>query len=209
MRIKTIDIEGKEQGEREAFANLKPENISRDLLKQAAVTAAGNARINIAHTKDRSERRGGGKKPWRQKGTGRARAGSSRSPIWRKGGVTFGPRSDKDFTARLPLSMRKRALKDSLAGKARDNEVAILSGELNFGGKTKEMAAFREKTGLRGAVLFLIADPEKRALASRAGRNVPDLFVADPANINAADVINCAHIVIAEEALGILEKRTA
>ncbi|MCK4386822.1 MAG: 50S ribosomal protein L4 [Candidatus Pacebacteria bacterium] len=97
-----------------------------DLVHQVIISMMSNARDNIAHTKGRAEVRGGGKKPWRQKGTGRARHGSSRSPIWRGGGVTFGPNKDRNFSKKINKKMKMKALFVSLSQKLRDNEILFV-----------------------------------------------------------------------------------
>ena len=97
-----------------------------ELLRQVYTVQAANRRRVIAHTKDRAERAGSGRKPWRQKGTGRARAGSVRSPIWRKGGITFGPTRNRNFKKDIPQKMKRKALLIVLSGKARDKELVVV-----------------------------------------------------------------------------------
>ena len=109
-----------------------------DLVSQVLYSQASNRRAGTAHTKDRSEVRGGGKKPWAQKGSGRARHGSSRSPIWRHGGVTFGPRNDKDYKKTIPKSMKVAALFSLLSAKVKAGKVIFVDEIPTLTGKTKE-----------------------------------------------------------------------
>ena len=108
-----------------------------DLVSQVLYSQASNRRAGTAHTKDRSEVRGGGKKPWNQKGSGRARHGSSRSPIWRHGGVTFGPRNDKDYKKIIPKGMKVAALFSLLSAKVKAGKVIFLDEVPTLSGKTK------------------------------------------------------------------------
>jgi len=119
--------------------------MNEDLLQQVVISQMSNKRQNIAHTKERGDVRGGGKKPWKQKGTGRARHGSIRSPIWKGGGVTFGPRNDKNFKKKINKKMAHKALLVALSSKVKDKELIIIDG-LNFDNwKTKEMAGVINK----------------------------------------------------------------
>ncbi len=138
MEAKIYNQEGKEAG---SFT--LPENIfglpwNADLVHQVAVSMAGNARNPIAHAKTRAEVRGGGKKPWKQKGTGRARHGSTRSPIWVGGGVAHGPRNDRDFSRKINKKMKAKALFTVLSQKFRDNEIFFIDSVNLKDGKTKE-----------------------------------------------------------------------
>src|SRR5436853_6808436 len=126
METKIYNIEGKETGK-----ITLPENIfglpwNADLVHLVVVGMHANARTNVAHTKDRGEVRGGGKKPWRQKGTGRARHGSIRSPIWRGGGVTHGPRNEKNYARAIPKKIRAKALFMALSRKLKDGEIIFV-----------------------------------------------------------------------------------
>src|SRR3989344_9053627 len=126
MEAKVYNLDGKERG-----VVTLPESIfgikwNSALIKQVVDAMQANARTNVAHTKTRGEVRGGGKKPWKQKGTGRARHGSIRSPLWRGGGTTFGPRNEKIFARDINKKMRNKALVTALSRKFKDNEVLFL-----------------------------------------------------------------------------------
>lgn len=126
IKIKVYNQNAEAAGEIELSPKVFGMKVNNDLVHQAVVAQMANERQVIAHTKDRSEVRGGGKKPWRQKGTGRARHGSSRSPIWIGGGVTFGPRNDRNFKKRINKKMKQNAMLMVLSDKAAGNNFIIL-----------------------------------------------------------------------------------
>lgn len=188
---------------------------NKDLLHQAVVTYQGNARRGTAHTKTRGAVAGGGRKPWRQKGTGRARHGSRRSPIWRGGGITFGPTVARNWSRELPAAMRKKALSVALSAKARDGELVVVKGIGVETGKTREAArmlkGIGEAAGTKvlgekgGRTLVVIG--AKNELFQRATRNLPYVAATHAANLNANDVLLYKYLVVSEDALPALEKR--
>ena len=147
MKYPVYNQEGKEL---EAAITLPKEifdvDFNADLVHQVAVSFSANERQISAHAKTRAEVRGGGKKPWRQKGTGRARHGSIRSPLWKGGGITHGPRTERIFEREIPKKMRRKALLMVLSEKARNNQLVILDKIELENGKTKEMV--KEVVGL-------------------------------------------------------------
>ena len=151
MEAPIYNLEGKKAG-----AVTLPEDIfgvswNADLVKQVADSLASAKRKNVAHTKDRSEVRGGGKKPWRQKGTGRARHGSIRSPIWVGGGITGGPRKEKNFDRKVSKKMRTKAFYSILSRKLRDGEVLFVGPVALAEPKTKEaVKALKSLSGIKG-----------------------------------------------------------
>ena len=149
MFIKVLNQKGKEVGETELPKEIFEVPMNPDLVHQVVLVQAANRRRKIAKTKDRSEVRGGGKKPWRQKGTGRARHGSIRSPIWRGGGVTFGPTGREVFKKRIPKKMRRKALFMVLSAKAKENLICVLDNLKIEKPKTKFMVEILEKLFLR------------------------------------------------------------
>jgi|SRR3989338_1209208 len=189
-----------------------PDNVfglpmNGDLLHQVVVSQMSNKRQNVAHTKERGEVRGGGKKPWRQKGTGRARHGSIRSPIWKGGGVTFGPRSERNFKKKINKKMARKALLVALSSKARDKELIVLDG-LNFDNwKTKEMAGVLLKISSlfpsKQGSLLLVTDKEMVDTVVRVTRNLPKVDVVEAKDLNALDVIARKNLLILKEAVGI------
>lgn len=208
MEINILDSEGKKVATENAFSAWDNKSVSPKLLHQVAVNFDNNQRVSRAHTKDRSERRGGGIKPWKQKGTGRARSGSSRSPIWRKGGVAFGPRSERNYETHTPKSMNRTALAGVLVGKIKDKEMVVLNDLPKITGKTKELVAAFDKLPVRGIVLFLVSgDKAARAPFLRAGRNLQDVIVKNPEIITANDLLRTTTIITDKAGIAVLENR--
>lgn len=166
---------------------------------------AANQRQSTAHTKNRGDVRGGGRKPWKQKGTGRARTGSIRGPQWRTGGVAFGPTNARNFSLALPQSLRTSALKSALAV-AQDAEALLLVNAWPTDGKTKSIATVLVGApfGTRPA-LILLAAPD--ALLQRAARNLPTIQLRLASQLTAVDVLSHAAILGTPEAYAALAKR--
>lgn len=146
-----------------------------------------------AHTKTRAEVRGGGKKPWSQKGTGRARHGSIRSPIWRGGGVTFGPRNEKKYAFKIPKKMRLNALKSLLAQKIKEGEVKIFN-KFEFAKKTKEIAKFLKNLIDKKSVVLAFASNNKDLL--KYCRNIEKVFATEGRNLNLKDILTHKYLFI-------------
>ncbi|QQG45023.1 MAG: 50S ribosomal protein L4 [Candidatus Sungiibacteriota bacterium] len=179
-----------------------------DLVHQVVTSQAANLRSPVAHAKGRSEVRGGGRKPWRQKGTGRARHGSIRSPLWKGGGVTHGPLTEKNYKKKINKKMARRALYTVLSAKARDNEIIVLD-DLKFKeAKTKYAAQmfakfvkekeFSRITKGRGV---LIALPEKNEILRRAMRNLPYIEIDEARNLNAHEVLQYKFLLLPQKTL--------
>ena len=178
---------------------------NEDLLHQAYTILSGNIRITTAHTKNRAERSGSGKKPWKQKGTGRARVGSVRSPIWRKGGITFGPRKEKNYTRLLNVKMRKKATAVALSGKIRENSCTVLEMPEVVFEKTKDMAKTINAMKLKGTVLLGMSREEVKILKSLMNiENIKGVFAED---LNVYTVLNAKNLVLTRQAVQVLESR--
>jgi len=174
------------------------------LIHQVVVGYLANQRQGNAATKNRSAVRGGGKKPWRQKGTGRARAGTIRSPIWRGGGTVFGP-SPRSYRVRLSKKMRREALRSVLSRKFKDGEVLILDEVQVAEPKTRLMARLMGDLQLEGKVLLVLA--EHRPDVLRAARNIPDLFVTNVEMLNAYDLAAAEQLLLTRAAASRIEER--
>ncbi|MCX6721320.1 MAG: 50S ribosomal protein L4 [Candidatus Staskawiczbacteria bacterium] len=184
--------------------------FNSDLVHQIAISLAGNKRQISAHAKMRGEVRGGGKKPWRQKGTGRARHGSIRSPLWKGGGVTHGPRNDRIWEREVPKKMRRKALLMMLSQKAKDKQLVILdkielAGTQNGCGKTKEMAKSLSKLPCKGAST-LIALPNYDKKIFLASRNIKKVLIDDARNLNVLDLLNSKYLLMPKETIKTIEK---
>lgn len=174
------------------------------LLAQAVHTLQARQRIRRAHTKDRSEVRGGGRKPWKQKGTGRSRHGSIRSPIWVGGGVAFGPRSRKTRVLPMPATMRRQAFAGALAQHALSGTLALIKFGSSLPQKTGEFVKQLPKD-THG--LLILVDQTNRGLI-RAGRNAPHVRVVAAAIATIIDVIGAREVWIDEAALAVFEHRS-
>ncbi len=180
-----------------------------DLVHQVVVGMQANKRAGTAHTKDRSEVSGGGKKPWKQKGTGRARHGSTRSPLWVGGGTTFGPRNDKDYSKKINKKMRVKALFTILSQKVTDNALLLVDG-LSFKDiKTKDASAVMtsfsgikgfEKIASKKPTAALLVLPEHNEAIEKSFANLPGVTVATVNDLNALVVISFARVVVVDPA---------
>ena len=177
--------------------------VRRHLLYEVVNMQRANRRAGTASTKTRGEVRGGGKKPWRQKGTGRARAGSSRSPIWVGGATIFGPQP-RDYSYRLPASARRSALRSVLAMKVRDGQVVVLDQIDIADGKTKSMVQMLDTLGLTSA---LIITEEPNPMLERGARNLRAVKVLRAEGANVEDILRYSHLVLTRAAVTALSGR--
>lgn len=174
-----------------------------DLVHQALRVQEMNRRTPSAHVKDRSEVSGGGKKPWRQKGTGRARHGSSRSPIWVGGGVTHGPSKDKKLTLKISQKMRQAAIFAILSLRLKKGEIKIIESFSIDEPKTKLLAkALTQFFTDKPNVLLILGAPDNVPLASY---NLTNVKVLDPKSLNVYDLLHFKHIVVEKAAIPIIE----
>ena len=171
---------------------------NHELLKLAYDAYLANNRLASATTKQRGEVRGGGKKPWRQKGTGRARFGSSRNPIWRGGGIVFGPRGNENYTKKISKTSKKVALRQALTVKA-DN---VMLADIKTTGKTAEVVKFLKDNKLNRRILIVA---EKTPELIRATNNISEVLLVSPMYLNVFDILNADHIVIAPKAIEAIE----
>lgn len=202
-----MNAHGEEVGTKEILTGFSHVSVTPELLHQVVVAAAANARVPRAHTKTRGEVRGGGRKPWRQKGTGRARHGSIRSPIWKGGGTTFGPRADRSYAKRLPVSMRRTALAHALVAKAAAGELVFLD-PLPETPKTALWAKALSHVRRSGSVLLAISG-NASVHAARGVRNLPNVHVLSAKDLTAANLLTSRTIVLSPGSWEILEGRLA
>ncbi len=193
----------------EKIFGLKPNEA---LVHQALVAQTANERQVLAHTKDRSEVRGSGRKPWKQKGTGRARVGSVRSPIWKGGGVTFGPTNDRNFSKKLNDKMRKKALCIVLSDKIADKRLAIVDDLSMTEFKTKilkkAVQSVSEKAfEIKGRATILIIDKAPQTATKASARNLPELKMLNVENLNIVDLLKYKAIIATREAVKVIEER--
>lgn len=167
------------------------------VIHQVIVAQEANARVAIAHTKDRSEVRGGGKKPWKQKGTGRARHGSSRSPIWVGGGVTFGPRNDRNFSLKINKATRRTALAMVLSDKVASGAFVAVDQFVFPEGKTKLAAAMRKALPGGEKKALIVLAPGEETLG-RAARNLADTTVIRAGSLNVRDIAKFPTLIVSK-----------
>jgi large subunit ribosomal protein L4 len=175
------------------------------LLHQAVLMQLANRRAGSAATKTKGFVRGGGKKPWKQKGTGRARSGSTRSPIWVGGGTVFGP-TPRDYSYRMPRSARREALLSALSLKHRDGKLIVVDKLQLEAAKTKNMVQALTELKVSSA-LIVIAEPD--AAVERSARNLPKVKVLRVEGLNVYDLLRYDHLILTERALKLLEERLA
>jgi large subunit ribosomal protein L4 len=175
------------------------------LLHQAVVMQLANRRAGSAATKTKGFVSGGGKKPWRQKGTGRARAGSTRSPIWVGGGTTFGPHP-RDYSYRLPRTARREALLSALSLKNRDGKIIVVDKFELDEGKTKLMVRALAELKVQSALVVI---PQSDVKIERSARNLPKIKVLRVEGLNVYDLLRYEHLILTEGALKRLEERLA
>jgi len=205
MKIDVYNQKGEKTGQAELPEGIFGVKLSRDLLHQAVVSQAANRRQGTAHTKDRGDVSGGGKKPWRQKGTGRARAGSSRSPLWKGGGVTFGPKNEKVYKKIIPKKMRRAVLFMVLSQKAKNNFLVLLDSLKIKEPKTKIVFdIFKNLPSFGKSVLVALPDMDKNFIM--ASRNIDKVEIIQVKDLNALDVLNNKYLIMPKECLKVMEE---
>ena len=206
----TIDVYNKEHskvGTLELPPKVFDASWNPRLVHQVIVSLMSSARKPLAHTKGRSEVRGGGKKPWRQKHTGRARVGSSRSPLWRHGGVTFGPTNERVFFKKVNKDMKRKALYSVLSKKLADDEIRVID---TFGfkeRKTKEAAHLFGQFKFGSAPSVICIPAEHVGDASRTVRNIPRADVVGALSLGVYDCLTHKYVFFEQDALAQLSKR--
>ena len=204
-KIAVYNISGKKVEDLELSSSVFGVPSNDSLLHQVYVSAAANARKVIAHTKGRGEVSGSGKKPWRQKGTGNARVGSVRTPVWRKGGVVFGPTKERNFSKSINLKMKRRALVVALSEKVRNKKLTVLRKMELVDKKTKAFASCIKNLKLEGNILFGFSDDEKELrLYSRNLSRVRNVLTR---NLNVNDVLNFPNLVLSKLSIEYLENK--
>lgn len=175
---------------------------NHQLLKDAYLSHLANARDNLAVTKKRGEVRGGGRKPWRQKGTGRARVGSSRNPLWTGGGVAFGPTGNENYSRKLSQRSRQQALRQALTLAAKEDKVRVIDSFDATSGKVKKTLELMAKWGASGNTLIILG--KKEVLADRATRNLSNVRVISAKSLNVYDALNADTLAISKDGLAVI-----
>lgn len=200
-----VDMGNKVVEEIELDAHVFDGSVKKKTLYQAIVGYRANRRLGLAETKTRGEISGGGKKPWRQKGTGRARHGSTRSPLWRHGGVVFGPHP-RDFSYTMPQQIRNEALRSSLNARITSGDVVLVEKIHILAPKTKEFAKFLDALKLSATSVLCVLESVTENI-KRSARNIQGLQLLDSSSLNAYDVMNTKKIILSRDSLKNLTKR--
>jgi large subunit ribosomal protein L4 len=204
MEVKVFDLEGQVVGHVTLSPSRWNGSVNRKLLSQAVAVYRTNLRAGLASTKRRGEVSGGGRKPWRQKHTGRARAGSIRSPLWRGGGSAFGPKP-RAMSQRLPHAIRRKALLESLKGKLGEEEVVVLNRLSAEAPKTKPFAKLAKTFHVTRHSLIVLGESSQPLVKSL--RNLKWFALRRAEELNALDVLNTGKLLMTEETLRQLEGR--
>ncbi|HDQ25418.1 MAG TPA: 50S ribosomal protein L4 [bacterium] len=199
MKLDVIDAENKKTTELEIDDKLLDVKVKDDLIHDVLLALQQNRHTGSSNTLTRAEVRGGGKKPWKQKGTGQARHGSTRSPIWKGGGVTFGPRPLKS-RIKMNRDSKKRALQAVLAGKIKKNGMVIIDEFKVPEPKTKEVVSSLKKLNLAGVKLLFITDKNEAPLL-KASRNIRGFTTVNAKDVNVYDLLVHANILATKKAV--------
>lgn len=207
MKTQVVDKTGKEVGTIQLNDAVFNKETNEHLIWETIVLLQRNQRKGLASTKNKTEVSGGGKKPYRQKGIGWARCGTNRSPIWRGGGVVFGPKP-RDYTSRIPKKKKMNALLVSLSTKARENHIKIITDLGLETSKTKDFVAILKNIALEN-VKTLIGVDTIDANLKRAGQNVPYILLKRVQDFNCLDILTADYILITKKGLEKLDQRCA
>lgn len=203
MKVPLRDVTGRVIDETELQDEIFGIEPNEDLMHQALVRQLANARVATARTKTRGEVRGGGRKPWRQKGTGRARQGSTRAPQWSGGGVVFGPRPDRNYRKAMTRKMRRLALRSALSVKVRDGRLILVDKLEMSVPKTKQMLTTLR--GLMGDSSALILLPESDANVEKSVSNLPGAKTLRAQYLNLVDIFGHEYLVMSLAAVKVIE----
>ncbi len=201
---KVYNLEGQALRSKELPDRIFGVPVKPELVEQVIVAQRANARVAVAHTKTRAEVRGGGKKPWRQKGTGRARHGSIRSPIWKGGGVAFGPRPDRNPTMKVNQKTKQKALFMVLSDKLTSNHLVLVEALDLPATKTKAMATVLKKLPIEKSALIVL--PEKNERLMKSSRNIPGVSTIRADSLNVLDIVKHRTVLMPEQAVDVIVK---
>lgn len=205
MKIVSYNQDGKEAGEITLPKEIFGLEVNNDLVHQVVVGQRGNQRQVIAHAKDRSQVRGGGKKPWKQKGTGRARHGSIRSPLWKGGGATFGPSNERVFTKRIPKKMRRKAVMMVLSAKVKENLLIVLD-KLSLDQPKAKMAQIilNNLPSKKSSCIVALPNLDKNLIL--ALRNISSVKTMQAKELNCLDLLSYKYLIVPKESIKIIKE---
>ncbi len=202
MQVPVYNMQGAQVSEADLRDDIFAVPVNEALMHQALVRQLANARLGTHKTKTRGEVRGGGRKPWRQKGTGRARQGSIRAPQWRGGGTVFGPQP-RNYRQKMPRKMRRQALRSALSVKAAESQIVVLDALEMAEPKTKQMKEILRNLKIESSALILLPQPDEVIL--RSARNLPQVRTLVAQYLNVRDLLKYDHLIIPLASLPVIE----
>ncbi|HLD27406.1 MAG TPA: 50S ribosomal protein L4 [Patescibacteria group bacterium] len=205
MKVKVYNLEGKEVREEELEQSFFDIVVKPEVVQQAVEAQLANSRQVLAHTKGRGEVRGGGKKPWKQKGTGRARHGSIRSPLWKGGGVTFGPTKERNFKKDINVKTKKKALRMVLADKVKHQKLILIDNFNLPAAKTQLLKQALDKLPAKGKSSLVTLD-KKNANLVMAAKNLPKVSTLPAISLNVVDLLKHEYLLMPTTAVPVIVK---
>ncbi len=203
MQVSLLNMAGETVGEVELLDSVFAASVNKPLMHQALVRQLANARLGTHKVKGRSEVAGGGRKPWKQKGTGRARQGSTRAAQWRGGGIIFGP-TPRSYEKKMPHKMRQAAVRSALSVKAAEQKIVVLEDLSMAAPKTRDMAQMLQRIAVDSTALILM--PEANLAIEKSANNLPDVKLLRAHYLNVRDLLSYDYVVIPKAALSVIEE---
>ncbi len=203
MLVPVHNMAGDKVGEIELRDDIFAAPINKTVMHQALVRQLANARRGTHKVKERGEVAGGGRKPWRQKGTGRARQGSTRAPQWRGGGIVFGP-TPRSYEQKMPRKMRRVAMRSALSAKAGNEQIVVVQELTLAQPKTKEMVGILRNLKVEKSALILL--PERNANVELSARNLPDVKALQAGYMNMRDLLGYSTLIVTTDAINEIER---
>ena len=201
IKVKVYNLEGKETEELKLDSEIFGTEINPNLVHQVVEAQRASARKKLAHTKTKGEVRGGGRKPWRQKGTGRARSGSIRSPLWKGGGITFGPRKEREFGKKINKKMKTKALFMTLTDKVKGDSLIVVEKMEMPKIKTKEIVKIFKKLPIKKEARILISLPQKNENIFKSTRNLKKVKAILANSLNVVDILKADYFLTDKEGI--------
>jgi len=208
MKVKVYDFAGKPVGEEKLDPKFFGVEINAELVQRVVVAQMANSRQVLAHTKGRSEVRGGGKKPWKQKGTGRARHGSIRSPLWVGGGITFGPTKERNFSQKVNKKVKTSALKMVLSDKLGHEKLVVVDGYNMPEAKTKLLKSALDNLPIKNKSALVVTKTSQDNVV-RAAKNLPKVGTIGYGSLNVVDLLKNEYLLISKDLLEKIQKHYA
>ena len=202
-KIAVLDMAGKQVSERELSDAVFAVTPNEAVMHAMVVNYLANQRQGTQSTLTRTEVAGGGRKPWRQKGTGRARQGSTRAPQWTHGGIVFAPKP-RDYTVTLNKKVKRLAMKSALSSKVQDNEMVVVDSIATEGYKTKKIAEMLKALGSEKKALIVLSEVDAQVIASAA--NIPGVKTAQVNTLNVYDILNADKFIVVKDAVSKIEE---